>query len=657
MKVENRKKQTSIILVTLILLIVMTVFPSNVLAGTVIDKWDGTSDESWYDENKSEFHINTAEQLASLEHFVGDLNKNFKGKTIYLDVDLDLGGHNWVSIGKGASDGCFAGVFDGQGHQIYNLTSKSTTSGYHGLFGAVSMGGVVKNTHIVDADFITADNGGNSLPDKDTSTCFGILADWANNATIINCSTSGKIKSTTGEKILSGLVASCTGSTQIIGCSSSAKIESYKTEKIADVIGGLVGQWENPEESSKIVDSWFDGSIYNEYDETIIGGILGFDYDNNLTDEKYVEIKNCFMATDQIIDKGKGNIVSWVASFMGKAPSYCYWAKNNQSNTIERAISKVTVSGINANVDSSFNQSQSGEEVVNLKDMNLIEKLNKQAFPNITWVMGMKHPVFKTDLKNTGADYSKVDSILTKVPADLNVYTEESKNALKSAIDSIDRNKNSMQQDIVDGYVIAIENALENLKYRGADYSEVDIALSKVPNDLSVYTDSSREALETVINGIDRNKNVSQQEIVNGYVTSITKALLGLEKKAMILNDYMIIEGAGQSVLKNSKAVFKSNADFNKFQKVLIDNVELDSKYYDVTNGSTIVTLHADFINTLSTGKHIINIVSQDGQAKTTFTIGKNQSPDTGDITVWPMTVLFISALGILWCRCKLRKE
>lgn len=34
---------------------------------------------------------------------INDDMANFKDKTVYLENDLDLGGHEWISIGDGAN--------------------------------------------------------------------------------------------------------------------------------------------------------------------------------------------------------------------------------------------------------------------------------------------------------------------------------------------------------------------------------------------------------------------------------------------------------------------------------------------------------------------------------------------------------------------------
>ena len=66
--------------------------------------WGDLANTSWYteaDANATEYHITTAEQLAGLAQLVNadPGTTNFAGKTFYLDNDIDLSGHEWISIG------------------------------------------------------------------------------------------------------------------------------------------------------------------------------------------------------------------------------------------------------------------------------------------------------------------------------------------------------------------------------------------------------------------------------------------------------------------------------------------------------------------------------------------------------------------------------
>ena len=49
---------------------------------------------------------------------------------------------------------------------------------------------------------------------------------------------------------------------------------------------------------------------------------------------------------------------------------------------------------------------------------------------------------------------------------------------------------------------------------------------------------------------------------------------------------------------------FTSNAEYNDFVKVLVNDKEVESKYYTVKEGSTIVTLQPSFLGTLKEGTY-----------------------------------------------------
>lgn len=95
---------------------------------------------------------------------------------------------------------------------------------------------------------------------------------------------------------------------------------------------------------------------------------------------------------------------------------------------------------------------------------------------------------------------------------------------------------------------------------------------------------------------------------------------------------YKIIQGANQTVFINAdQAVFASNADFSKFKCVKVDGVEVATSYYTVESGSTVITFNKKFIsNKLNIGQHTLEIVSNDGSARTDFTVAE-PLPKTGD--------------------------
>lgn len=84
-----------------------------------------------------------------------------------------------------------------------------------------------------------------------------------------------------------------------------------------------------------------------------------------------------------------------------------------------------------------------------------------------------------------------------------------------------------------------------------------------------------------------------------------------------------IISGANAAWHKGSedRLSFASNAAFADFLKVQVDGKDVDSSNYAVKEGSTIVTLNASYLETLSVGKHTLAIVSDTGTAETEFTV------------------------------------
>lgn len=92
---------------------------------------------------------------------------------------------------------------------------------------------------------------------------------------------------------------------------------------------------------------------------------------------------------------------------------------------------------------------------------------------------------------------------------------------------------------------------------------------------------------------------------------------------------YQIIEGANGSWNQSTDGEslrIRGNGEYSKFQNVKVDGNIIDSKNYTVSEGSTIIELHADYLKTLSEGSHTFEIVWTDGAAGTSFTVARNTS-------------------------------
>ena len=96
-------------------------------------------------------------------------------------------------------------------------------------------------------------------------------------------------------------------------------------------------------------------------------------------------------------------------------------------------------------------------------------------------------------------------------------------------------------------------------------------------------------------------------------------------------SDYKIIEGANGTWTQNSDGTltFRANGDFSKFTGVKVDGTLIDAKNYTAVSGSTVITLKADYLKTLSGGTHKITVVYTDGECSANFEVKKAASEQT----------------------------
>ena len=96
--------------------------------------------------------------------------------------------------------------------------------------------------------------------------------------------------------------------------------------------------------------------------------------------------------------------------------------------------------------------------------------------------------------------------------------------------------------------------------------------------------------------------------------------------------DYDILNGANSKWTQDSDGNIsvRGSGEFSKFVGVKVDGKSVDEQYYTVKEGSTIVTLKAEYLSTLAAGPHTIQLIWKDGTASTTFNINVN-NPNTGD--------------------------
>ena len=92
---------------------------------------------------------------------------------------------------------------------------------------------------------------------------------------------------------------------------------------------------------------------------------------------------------------------------------------------------------------------------------------------------------------------------------------------------------------------------------------------------------------------------------------------------------YSIISGANGEWTKGSTTglAFTSDAPFDKFDSVKIDDSTIAVTNYTAEEGSTKITLTPAYLETLNVGSHSIVVVSTDGTASTNFTVKSAEQP------------------------------
>ena len=78
--------------------------------------------------------------------------------------------------------------------------------------------------------------------------------------------------------------------------------------------------------------------------------------------------------------------------------------------------------------------------------------------------------------------------------------------------------------------------------------------------------------------------------------------------------------------------VITGSGELKDFQHVLVDGKILDKKYYSVEEGSTIITLNAEYMDSLTPGEHTVQIVWTTGIAETKFVIQEGDTVDEPEV-------------------------
>lgn len=162
-------------------------------------------------------------------------------------------------------------------------------------------------------------------------------------------------------------------------------------------------------------------------------------------------------------------------------------------------------------------------------------------------------------------------------------------------------------------------------------------ALEETKFNVVIEPDEGYEIKKVTLNSLDITSSVQTGEF------EVTAGENDINIVVTFRRIYQVIEGDGKDYVIGSgaPAVFVINADYTLFAtggKLYMDGWLMDPSQYTVATGSTVITISADYLKTLSAGTHVVTAEFADGGiAKATFTLSNSSvtpvTPDTGLFT------------------------
>ncbi len=264
LKIKNKSKEQGITLIALVITIIVLLILAGVTINLTLKDGGIFSRAKIAAQNYMEAQERELEELGKFENTVNDTinnvtlrisdkegledfaskvneGKSFEGETIVLESDITLE-ENWTPIGS--EEHPFAGIFDGGGHKINNLTINSEVKNT-GLFGYST--GTIKNIGIesgkINGKTFTGAICGTSTGliegayNKANITCNegndqactgGIVGLGAGQGSVRNCLNEGKVQCSIGEKKYSytgGIMGGGIKNTVVIGCHNAGSVE------------------------------------------------------------------------------------------------------------------------------------------------------------------------------------------------------------------------------------------------------------------------------------------------------------------------------------------------------------------------------------------------------------------------------------------------
>lgn len=125
-----------------------------------------------------------------------------------------------------------------------------------------------------------------------------------------------------------------------------------------------------------------------------------------------------------------------------------------------------------------------------------------------------------------------------------------------------------------------------------------------------------------------------------------------------VADEYEVVEGDGQEIdyeADGANLTFRFDGDLDLFRAFFIDGEEVSVENYDTESGSTIITVHYDYLPTIGNGEHVAKALYANGNYAEAFFMLKNlpEVPDTGSQMVTlestkSNVIIFASIAGLM---------
>ena len=564
------KKKILSLLVTMGL--AASLVPVSVFAdGTEV--WDGSIAESFAGGKGTKddpYQIANGSQLAYFAKRVNAEEYGEKYADTYFELteDIDLGGKEWTPIGETVADlimggheyFVFSGNFDGNGYTIKNLTIGTETSPYSGdvcgLFGATSgtiedvvlenvsinyvggnhssgygfrMGGAlvgysmgdIVNCTVIGLDMKAGSDGSYVA----LNSIGGLVGIQDGDTTVSHSRVSGKIEESTKKGNVGGFVGTLAKGSSAKYCGADVSVEVTGNGR-GIAVGGFVGIGNGVTIDETLIDNCYaTGNITGaEYAGGFVGNISGLNISNCYAKG---DVSNCFvgasfLGTDAASNNYYGTVKNCYATGLVSDISSSAYAFAMQ-DTMKRS----TIQNCYYNIQNTAKNTESAASLT-------IDDMKTDSFLNV--LNGSSNVWTKRDNDTPAcgaepADYSNVYEVLGNIPADLSIYTDESVANLYSAVEALRGYRDLAQQSDVDKMTNDINDAVEALVYKSADYTELDKA-EKAAKALNKDDYEDFSEVEKALAAIDRTKNITEQADVDAMVKAINDAVANLVKKA-----------------------------------------------------------------------------------------------------------------------------